>query len=137
MEDVYFVVLKGPSAGWERGREGGRGEEGGRTEGMGEEREKEAPSQSTLKFLLSVPPLNVGLIASFTPCPLLTTQDAEGRILPADLDPAEVCGCQVPEVDLCHGVICGQHSACKCVLYNVHTDTHYNRLVSVCPFFLR
>eukprot|EP00903_Cladosiphon_okamuranus_P014492 g13443.t1 len=39
--------------------------------------------------------------------------DASGEFLRPDLDPSKVCGCQVPKVDLCHDVNCGQHSACS------------------------
>ncbi|CBJ26995.1 conserved unknown protein [Ectocarpus siliculosus] len=38
--------------------------------------------------------------------------DASGAFL-ADLDPSKVCGCQVPKVDLCHDVSCGQHATCS------------------------
>ncbi|CAM9907508.1 unnamed protein product [Pylaiella littoralis] len=41
--------------------------------------------------------------------------DAAGAILPADLDPSKICGCQVPTVDLCHDVNCGPHAECSVV----------------------
>lgn len=51
---------------------------------------------------------------------MMMMQDASGAIIPAGLDPSKVCGCQVPTVDLCHDVNCGQNSVCRYSLFVVY-----------------
>eukprot|EP00752_Nemacystus_decipiens_P007817 g6982.t1 len=54
-----------------------------------------------------------GVHSTIDCCTVDEEKDASGDFLPPDLDPSKVCGCQVPKVDLCHDVSCGQHAVCS------------------------